>query len=504
MHLIETRDLSYTYPGNVRGLDHVNFIAPRNARIAVIGANGAGKSTLARIVAGLLPADGGELRLGGTRYAPMDKHAAEACGVHIIQQELNLIGTLSVAENLFLNRLPNRGGFVRRRALHDAAREALAAVGLADLDPATPAGRLGIGRQQMVEIASALSRRCRVLILDEPTAALTDPQTAVLFEHIGRLKKAGVAMIYISHRLEEVRRIADRATVLRDGRVVAAGPIAEFELDRMVQLMAGRPAGPAGTAAVRAPGAVALRVENLVRRPHVRGVSFEARRGEILGIAGLVGSGRSELLRAVFGADRPDSGLVSVGTTAAFAGFRTPAEAVRAGLAMIPEDRKRDGLLLPLPVRVNLTLGGLGAFARGGWLRTGLEAEEAARTCDRMDVRRFSLEQPIAQLSGGNQQKVVIGRWLLRDAVVCLFDEPTRGIDVGAKAAIHRLLGDLAARGRAIVVVSSELDELIALCDRIIVMSAGRLTAEFRRGEASRERIMGAAFEGYLGGGGDA
>jgi ribose transport system ATP-binding protein len=491
----------------VRGL-HKSYAAPvlsdldlevRSGEVhALVGANGAGKSTLARIVSGLVQPDGGAMWLGGAPYAPHTKAAAEAAGVHMVQQELNLIGTLSVAENLFLNRLPRRFGLVHRGMLHRDARRALSAVGLPELDPETRTGALGVGHQQLVEIAAALSRECRLLILDEPTAALTDPEIETLFAHVERLRSEGVGIIYISHRMEEIRRIADRVTVLRDGRVIETRAAPSVSIDSMVQAMVGRSVVEAMHRDTRPAGAMALRVERLHRGERVRDVSFEVRRGEVLGFAGLVGSGRTETLRAVFGADRPESGRVLVGDPPRPVRIGSPRDAVRAGIGLIPEDRKQDGLLLTQPLRVNVTLARMDAVSRTGWVRASAERREAERFRSLLDVRCASVEQPVAELSGGNQQKVVIARWLLRDCDVLLFDEPTRGIDVAAKAAVYTLLDDLAAAGKAIVVASSEMEELMAISDRIAVLSAGRIAATFPRGGWSQDGIMEAAFSGHL------
>jgi ribose transport system ATP-binding protein len=443
-------------------LDGVNLEIRRGEVHALVGANGAGKSTLAKITAGLSSADSGAMFLEGKRYAPLEKADAEAAGVQIVQQELNLIGTLSVAENLFFSRLPRSFGLVDRVALERHAREALAVVGLAELEPRVPVGGLGVGVQQLVEIAGALARRSRLLILDEPTAALTDTEVETLFENVKRLAASGTGILYISHRLDELKRIADRATVLRDGRVVLTDEVEHLTRERVVAAMAGKDAAIDSTHRRRAPGATALRVE---------GTSFEVRHGEIFGLAGLIGSGRTSLLRAIF-----DS------------------SAGRALVALVPEDRRRHGLLLPRSVALNLLLGAsrkLSGFA--GWLDPDKESSVATATLDRLEVQRASLSQPVAELSGGNQQKVVIGRWLLRDAGVFLFDEPTRGIDVTARAAIHRLLDELARAGKAIVVASSDTDELLSICDRIGVMAEGRLTAVFERGHFSREAITHAS-----------
>jgi ribose transport system ATP-binding protein len=466
---------------------------------ALIGSNGAGKSTFARILCGLTTADAGEIHFAGLPHAPRSKREAEHAGIVMVLQELNVIGSLSVAENIFLSRLPQTAGFVRFGQLHEAARVALARVGLGDLDPATPAAHLGVGQQQLVEIAGALAQNCRLLILDEPTAALTDPEIDRLFANIRQLQAEGVGIIYISHRMDEIRRVANRVTVLRDGRRVATHNATEVTPAALVCEMVGHDLPERKGAGGRVAGDVALRVQNLRARERVVDVSFEVRRGEILGMAGLIGSGRTETLRAIFGADPKSGGEILLGIEQRRISIREPSDAIATGIGMVPEDRKQDGLLLAQPVRVNTTLATLGRHTHpGGWINSTAETKTTDSMCQRLAVRCSSIEQPVAELSGGNQQKVVIGRWLARECDVLLFDEPTRGIDVAAKDMIYALLHDLAAAGKAVVVVSSELTELMSLCDRIVVMSAGRIAGEFLPGQWSQEKITHAAFSGYL------
>ncbi len=466
---------------------------------ALVGANGAGKSTLARIVAGITKPDGGDLSLDAHPYAPRGRGDAESRGVFIVMQELNQIGTLSVAENLFFNRLPRRWGFMRRRNLLDQAREALRTVGLDSLNPWTPMERLGVGQRQLIEIAAALSRECKWLILDEPTAALTDPEIHHLFEHIQRLKREGVGMIYISHRMDEIRQIADRITVLRDGEVAGRFESGRVASDELIRVMVGREAIDTTPSRRSVRGSVALRVEGLCAGKRVQNVSFQSHYGEILGLSGLVGSGRSETMRAVFGADGVEKGAVYREDRPQPVRIRRPADAVRAGIGMIPEDRRQDGLLLPQSIRINSTLARLEEIAWGNvWLHKKRERDWVETWREQLDIRCESTLQLVGRLSGGNQQKVLIARWLMRDCPVLIFDEPTRGIDVGAKAAIYRLLHELTAQGRSVIMVSSDLEELQAVCDRILVMSAGRVAGEFSRGHWSRDALMDAAFSGYM------
>jgi ribose transport system ATP-binding protein len=460
---------------------------------AIVGENGAGKSTLARILAGVVRPDRGRLTLRGQPFAPRDTAEAKSLGIAIVHQELSAVPTLTVAETLFLDRLPRRFGIIDRRRLREDARAVLDRVGLGALDPDRTVGTLGLGHLQLVEIAAALARRCDVLLLDEPTAALSPGESDALFAQMTRLRDTGTALVLITHRLEEVARMADRISVLRDGRLVVTRAARDLPRDEIVRLMVGREQATPSRPAARETGEIALRIEGLTG-PRYRDVSFEVRQGEIVGLAGLMGAGRTEVLRGVFGADRVAAGRVFVGTTAAPSRFSSPSDALRAGLAFLPEDRKTQGLLLPMAVRANVTLGSLGrAAGRFGTIRSRVEDGLARPVVESLGVRLRSVPQPVAQLSGGNQQKVLLGRALLHDPAVLLLDEPTRGVDVGARAEVHHLLQDLAARGKAIVLASSDLDELLALADRIVVLSRGRVTASFTRGAWSAEAVMAAA-----------
>ncbi|SEF00773.1 monosaccharide ABC transporter ATP-binding protein, CUT2 family [Burkholderia sp. WP9] len=470
--------------------------------LALTGENGAGKSTLSKIIGGLVTPTTGSMTLGGAAYAPASRKDAEALGVRMVMQELNLLPTLTVAENLFLNRLPRRGmfGWIDRAKLREDARHAMAQVGLDAIDPDTLVGTLGIGHQQMVEIARNLIGDCRVLILDEPTAMLTAREVDLLFEQVERLKARGVALVYISHRLEELKRIARHAAVLRDGRLVHVDEMANLTTDRLVTLMVGRDIGDRIDLGERRIGEVAFKVSGMTREPVVRDVSFEVKAGEIFGISGLIGAGRTELMRLIYGADRADAGSVSIrreGGSPVPVAIASPSDAVKHGIALITEDRKGEGLLLTQPIAANISLGHLRAVSSKGVVDGRREAALAHQQIDAMRIRSAGPSQPVSELSGGNQQKVVIGRWLARDCTVLLFDEPTRGIDVGAKFDIYALMGALAREGRALVVVSSDLRELMAICDRIGVMSAGRMTGLFERGNWTQDALLAAAFAGY-------
>ncbi|MHC2148284.1 sugar ABC transporter ATP-binding protein [Pseudomonas sp. 210_17 TE3656] len=469
----------------------------RGEVLALTGENGAGKSTLSKIIGGLELPTTGQMHYQGQTYQPGSRAAAERLGVRMVMQELNLLPTLTVAENLFLDNLPSRGGWISRKRLREQARAAMAQVGLDAIDPDTPVGELGIGHQQMVEIARNLIGDCHVLIFDEPTAMLTAREVELLFTQIERLQQRGVAIVYISHRLEELKRIAQRIAVLRDGKLVCVEPMARYSSAELVNLMVGRELAEHIDLGQRQIGAPILKVNGLSRADKVRDVSFEVRSGEIFGISGLIGAGRTELLRLIYGADRADSGAIELGQPLRPVQIDSPVAAVREGIALITEDRKGEGLLLSQSISANIALGNLPAISRAGVLDGNAERELAQRQISAMRIRSSSPDQVVGELSGGNQQKVVIGRWLERDCTVLLFDEPTRGIDVGAKFDIYGLLAELARQGKALVVVSSDLRELMLICDRIAVLSAGHLIDTFEREHWTQDQLLAAAFAGY-------
>lgn len=487
-----------------RAVDQVSLeFAPGQVH-ALLGANGAGKSTLCKMIAGLILPTQGSMVLAGKKYSPDSKRQAQRAGVQIVQQELNVLETLTLAENLFLSNLPNRWGILSRRTMHRRACEILADFGLGDLDPHAPASSLGVGQQQLLEIAANTWQPTQVLILDEPTAALSTKESQQLFEKIHFWKNQGVAILYISHRLAEVQALADRISILRDGRLQGTWSRGELQECDIVAKMTNPaksiapissilPASPAESSRQ------ALRVEQLRLSPKVQNVSFSLRAGEILGVAGLVGSGRTELLRAIFGADRASGGSLQIADKPACKPFRNPNEAVRAGLVMISEDRKADGLLLTESIAANIQLPmldrpGLGRFALA---RTGQARRIAETYCQNLAIRCDSTDQSVGTLSGGNQQKVVLAKWLERDGTVFLMDEPTRGIDVAARQQVYEVIRNLAKAGKGILVVSSDLEELIGLCDSIGVMSNGRWTASFSGPNYEPQAILEAMFAGY-------
>ncbi len=478
-------------------LEGIDLALHRGEVLALTGENGAGKSTLSKIIGGLELATTGRMRFHDAPYSPASRSAAERLGVRMVMQELNLVPTLSVAENLFLHDLPGRFGWIDRKRLHEQALEAMARMGLEAIDPQTPVGALGIGHQQMVEIARNLIGDCHVLILDEPTAMLTEREVELLFARIETLRQQGVAIIYISHRLEELKRVAQRVAVLRDGRLVCIEPMQRYSSEQLVSLMVGRELGEHVEARGRHTGAPLLQVSGLGRGDKVNDVSFEVRAGEVFGLCGLVGSGRTELLRLIYGADRADRGTVALGDPLRVRRIDSPMAAVREGIALVSEDRKGEGLLLSESVSANLVLGNLKAVSRVGVLDGEGERRLAGRLVETLRIRSAGVQQAVGELSGGNQQKVVIGRWLGRDCQVLLFDEPTRGIDIGAKLDIYALLAELALKGKALVVVSSDLRELMLICDRIGVLSAGHLVDTFERAGWSQDQLLAAAFSGY-------
>ena len=493
--LVEFQGITKRFPGVV-ALDRVDLAIRRGEVHVLVGQNGAGKSSLVKLLCGVEAPDEGRILLEGAPYAPRTPLAALRAGIRVVYQELNLLPYLSVAENIFFQRLPRRAGVVDRARLHRDAEALLQEVGLA-VSPRARVESLGVAQMQLVEIAKALSTRSRLLVLDEPTATLTPREIQRLFEIIAKLEARGVTVVYISHRLQEVFEVGDRITVLRNGRKVETLEARDATIPQIVKLMVGKELGEEYPfrGDVR-PGEEALRVEGLrpVSRPHP--VSFAVRHGELVGVAGLVGSGRTEAMRALFGADPKASGRVlRDGREVA---IRRPRDAVRHGICLLTEDRKAQGLLLDMPCYVNVTLTDLARVARGGLLQPSAERAAAGRLVEELTIQTPSVDQLARNLSGGNQQKLVLAKWLFREAEVLVFDEPTRGIDVGARYEIYALLGRLAAAGKAILLVSSDLPELMGICHRILVFSDGRITGDVPRAEFAQERILSLAYQEYV------
>ncbi|WP_272676938.1 sugar ABC transporter ATP-binding protein [Providencia huaxiensis] len=465
--------------------------------LALTGENGAGKSTLAKIIGGLTSATSGQIIYQGKPYTPNSRKDAEKLGVRMVMQELNLLPTLSVAENLFLEQLPHRFGWIDRKKLNEIALPVMAMVGLQSIAPNTLVGELGIGHQQMIEIARNLIGESRVLILDEPTAMLSSREVELLFKQIMLFKARGVSLIYISHRLDELAVIADEIAVLRNGHLVCVDDIKRYNSHQLVSLMVGRDLESSFNLSRRQIGHPILKVENFNRGKIIQDASFTLHSGEILGISGLVGSGRTELLRAIFGADKIDSGTLQVGDPLKSVVIRSPADAIKHGIALVTEDRKGEGLLLPQSIAVNISLGNSDKISFQSIVSSHDETNLANKYIRNLSIRTMNASQPVESLSGGNQQKVLISRWLEKDCQIILFDEPTRGIDIGAKQDIYQLLNMLTVKGKGIVVVSSDLRELMLVCDRIAVISDGKLVNTFSRDDWSQERILAAAFSAY-------
>ena len=489
--VLAARGLGKTYAQPVLG--DVSLSLRAGEVLALTGENGAGKSTLSKLISGLEVPTTGLMTYRGQAYAPASRSEAERLGVRMVMQELNLLPTLTVAENLFLDNLPSRFGWISHKRLRQLATAAMAQVGLDAIDPDTPVGELGIGHQQMVEIARNLIGDCHVLIFDEPTAMLTAREVELLFTQIERLRQRGVAIVYISHRLEELQRVAQRIVVLRDGKLVCDEPIQRYTSAELVNLMVGRELGEHIDLGRRQIGAPLLKVDKLSRADKVREVSFEVRAGEIFGISGLIGAGRTELLRLIYGADRADSGSIALGQPLQAVTIDSPKAAVRAGIALITEDRKGEGLLLTQSISANIALGNLGAVSRAGVLDGQAEQALAERQIQAMRIRSAGAQQVVGELSGGNQQKVVIGKWLATQPKVIILDEPTKGIDIGSKAAVHGFISELAAEGLSIIMISSELPEILGMSDRAIVMREGLMAGQFERADFSPEKLVRAA-----------
>lgn len=485
--LLEARGLSKSFPG-VLALKGVDLKVYSGEVLAVVGENGAGKSTLMKILAGVQQPDAGEIFLDGKSTAIDSVQTATDLGIALIHQELNLAENLDVAANIFLGREPRRWGFVNDKKLRKDAGELLKRIG-EEMDSGTLVQDLALGRKQMIQIAKALSVNARVLIMDEPTSSLSQRETQNLFQVIRGLKASGVGIVYISHRLTEVETLADRVVVLRDGECVGEMPREEITHDRMVGMMVGRELNLTRRRRPVSDGEVVLEVQGLATVAYPEHTSdFHIRAGEIVGLAGLVGAGRTELLETLFGIRPAHAGAVIVSGHRLRGG--SPREAIRHGLALIPEDRKRSGLVLEMSVRENLSLAVLMDFAKAGFLDRKKEEKKCAEVIARLRIRTPSPEQTVRLLSGGNQQKVVLGKWFESSPKVLLLDEPTKGIDVGAKQEVYALIEEIAERGVGVLFVSSEMEEILSMSDRVLVMHEGVIAGDLSGGVIDEERIM--------------
>ncbi|KXI26756.1 sugar ABC transporter ATP-binding protein [Paraglaciecola hydrolytica] len=496
--VLEALDICKSFPG-VRALDKVSLTLRKGRLTALLGENGAGKSTLMNIVAGVFKQDSGDVKLAGETVSFNTPREAREAGISMIFQELNLVANLTVAENIYLSREPlNKLGFIDADKMNKDAADLLKQLDLA-VEPTTPLSQLRVGQQQIVEIAKAISCKAKVLIMDEPTSAITEHEIEVLFGIINKLKQQGVAIAYITHKLEELVRIGDDAIVMRDGKLISSAPLKDLTRPEIVQMMVGREMKSIASRQSPELGPEVLRVEQLsLKHPQrvndfvFKNVSFNVHSGEVLGIFGLMGAGRTELLESIFGLHhRQVAGQFFVNGQPV--NITSPQDAIKLGLALAPEDRKSEGLVLGMSVQENASLACLAQFGKMGFTDLDAERQLADDIVARFRVKTPSVHQTIRNLSGGNQQKVILGKWLANKPLVLLLDEPTRGIDVNAKDEIYKLIHELAAEGLAVIVVSSELPEVQALTDRVIVLCEGRKTAEFSRTEATEESIMSAA-----------
>ncbi len=503
--LLWMENVSKSFPG-VQALENVSLHVAAGEILGLIGQNGAGKSTLMKILSGVYTIDTGEIYFGGKPLHIHNPHHAQEIGISIIYQELNLMPNLSVMENIFIGREPGPLMFVSRAKLERQTRTILERMRM-NLRPTSLVRTLSVAEQQMVEIAKAISRDVRVLIMDEPTSALSETEVETLFDIIRELRRDGVAIIFISHRLEEVLHICDRVSVLRDGKNAGDVDVAATTREELIRLMVGRPldqffhrdahlADQVAEAGAATAADTVLEIRGFSRRGNainpdaivLDNVSLTLRRGEILGLAGLVGAGRTELVRAIFGADKRNSGDILVDGKPA--NIHSPADAIQYGIGLVPEDRKGQGLILNQAVRVNMTLAHLDALSTVDFVRLGAERQIVNEYISRFEIRTPGMEQRVVNLSGGNQQKVVISKWLMLNPKILIMDEPTRGIDVGAKSEIYELMYELAAQGISIIMISSEFPELLAMCDRILCLAEGRITGEVTRADATLESLM--------------
>ncbi len=488
--LLRMTGISKAFPG-VQALDDVHLDAGAGSVHALMGENGAGKSTLMKVLAGIYRADSGRIELDGQEVHVPDSATALRLGIAMIHQELSPVPAMMVAENIYLGREPvNRFGLVdKKRMIADA--QAVFDKWQIDVNPRRVMKTLSVAQMQMVEIAKAISTDARLIIMDEPTSAITEREVEHLHRMIRSLRESGVAIIYITHKMDEVFKIADTVTVFRDGKHVATLPAAELDRQKLITLMVGRELTHLFPKEEVAIGEVVMSVRGLTRHGVIDDITFDLRRGEILGLAGLMGAGRTEVLEAIFGVTKVDAGEIMIRGESVT--IKSPADAIEAGMGLLTEDRKLTGIMGALSVRDNMTIANLNRFSPGGILRKRQMEAACVAQRDALAIKTPSLSQLIKNLSGGNQQKVLVSRWLLTLPDVLMIDEPTRGIDVGAKSEIHRLMSGLAKEGKAILMVSSEMPEILGMSDRVLVMAGGRITAEFSRAEVTQEKVLEAA-----------
>ncbi len=489
-NIVEMEHVYKSFPG-VQALDDVGFTLRSGEVMALLGENGAGKSTLMKVLAGVHDRDGGTVRIFGEEVGDLTPGEARAHGVAMIHQELKMCTQLSVAENIFLGREIVNGGRLDNREMRRQSAEILRRLNI-NIDPDTVVGRMPVSKQQMVEIAKALSTNARILIMDEPTSALTAREIEDLFGITRKLRDEGCGIVYISHRLEELQHIVDRVTIMRDGKFITSGDFADFTMDQIITNMVGREIREKFPHVETPRGRVIFEVRNLDAGRMVRDISFDLREGEIVGLAGLMGAGRTETTRAIFGVDPKDGGEIILDGKPVRIG--SPEDSIRAGIVLVPEDRKKDGLCTKLSIRENIDLPNLDLLADGlGVVNRRREREMVRTTVENLTVRLASPEVDAGTLSGGNQQKVVVGKWLARRSRVVIFDEPTRGIDVAAKVEIYHIMNKLKQEGIGVLFVSSEMPEILGMADRILVFCDGRVTAEYAKAEATQEKILEAA-----------
>ena len=487
--ILQMKDIDKRFSG-VHALKSVSLELREGEVHALMGENGAGKSTLMKVLCGIHKRDGGEIVLFDEPVNFSTIKESQDAGIGIIHQELNMMNHLTVAQNIYIGREPMINGiYIDDKKMEEDAKKLFDRIGV-NIDPSAILGSLTVGKQQMVEIAKAVSRNSKILILDEPTAALTQLEVEELFEIMADLKSKGIGMIYISHRMDEINRISDRITVMRDGEYVGTLITKDTTKDEIVHMMVGRViyGDKKGQSNVPEDAEVVLEVKNLNRGKEIKNVSFKLRKGEILGFSGLMGSGRTEVARAIYGADPLDSGEVFVNGKKI--NIKTPAQAVENGICYLSEDRKRYGLLLDKSVAENSVLSSLDDYIKAGWINDGKIEKDAIRENAKLKTKTPSIRQLTRNLSGGNQQKVIIARWLLRNSDIFIFDEPTRGIDIGAKSEMYTLMEELASQGKSVIMISSELAEIQRLSDRVVVMCEGKITGELDIKDATQEKIM--------------